>query len=100
MAAARLQVHDAAGDFDALVHQFCHRGIAGAGHVAEHFAVPFDADGVGVMRIVGVAHQGQGIAHFQAFPQALAGIVLEAGDGLRAPHHARGNFRPCRWQGH
>ena len=87
------QPHDACFESVAAIQLARHCIILGAGHVAEHVPIPFDAHGSSIMRIAGFAHQRQCVAALQLIPQPLAFVKLETGDRRTLHENARRRLR-------
>src|SRR5256886_9485589 len=61
----------------AAVQAPCERRIFAPRHVAQLAAAPRDAHGAGIMRIVGLAAQLEGVAHPQLIPYFRGGVIPE-----------------------
>src|SRR5207247_1381946 len=75
----------------AAVQAPCERRIFAPRHVAQLAAVPRDAHGAGIMRIVGLATQLEGVAHPQLIPYFRGGVIPETRQrrALHQQAHAR-----------
>lgn len=75
------QVADAGLEGDAVVQ---HQGgglVLVGGDIAQFSAVPVDANGVGVVGVLGFPAEFQAVAHGEVLGQGVCLVVLEAGQG-------------------